>query len=289
MSRRPSNGRPAPRVRHGDGSRQCAPNWPCRRAASRATMGGGMGARMGEYPNIADHGLIGDLQTAALVDTDGTIDWFCAPRFDSPSIFGSLLDAERGGFCRVRPDDRRLRVAAAVPAEHRHPHHALHDRGGRRRGGRLHARRRGRGDRPPPPRAHAARGARHDVVRGGGPAEVRLRAGAAHDRARRQGDGAKFVADDLSLTLHRVGDPVLHGTERAGHIELLRRRHPRHRQPQRRGDGGRHARDGRRRAEAHPAGRDGRDAARRPRASGGTGTTAPPTAGGGARWSPARR
>ena len=48
---------------------------------------------MDDYPLIADHGLIGDLQTAALVSTNGTIDWFCAPRFDSPSIFGSLLDA----------------------------------------------------------------------------------------------------------------------------------------------------------------------------------------------------
>ena len=58
---------------------------------------------MSEYPSIADHGLIGDLQTAALVATDGTIDWFCSPRFDSPSIFGSLLDHERGGHFRVRP------------------------------------------------------------------------------------------------------------------------------------------------------------------------------------------
>ncbi|GAA2713783.1 glycoside hydrolase family 15 protein [Actinoplanes palleronii] len=55
------------------------------------------------YPLIADHGLIGDLQTAALVATDGTVDWFCAPRFDSPSVFGALLDHERGGHCRVRP------------------------------------------------------------------------------------------------------------------------------------------------------------------------------------------
>jgi GH15 family glucan-1,4-alpha-glucosidase len=58
---------------------------------------------MGDYPLIADHGLIGDLQTSALVSTDGSIDWFCAPRFDSPSIFGALLDHQRGGHFRVRP------------------------------------------------------------------------------------------------------------------------------------------------------------------------------------------
>jgi len=56
------------------------------------------------YPNISDHGLIGDLQTAALVSTDGVLDWFCCPRFDSPSVFASLLDAERGGHFRIAPD-----------------------------------------------------------------------------------------------------------------------------------------------------------------------------------------
>jgi GH15 family glucan-1,4-alpha-glucosidase len=57
----------------------------------------------GRYPNISDHGLIGDLQTAALVTTDGTIDFFCCPRFDSPSVFCSLLDAEKGGYFRISP------------------------------------------------------------------------------------------------------------------------------------------------------------------------------------------
>jgi GH15 family glucan-1,4-alpha-glucosidase len=51
---------------------------------------------MAHYPNIGDHGLIGDLQTSALVTTDGGLGWFCLPRFDSPSVFASLLDAERG-------------------------------------------------------------------------------------------------------------------------------------------------------------------------------------------------
>jgi GH15 family glucan-1,4-alpha-glucosidase len=58
---------------------------------------------MHDYPMIADHGLIGDLQTAALVSTDGELDWLCFPRFDSPSIFASLLDRHHGGYFRIRP------------------------------------------------------------------------------------------------------------------------------------------------------------------------------------------
>jgi GH15 family glucan-1,4-alpha-glucosidase len=54
---------------------------------------------------IAEHGIIGDLQTAALITTDGSVDWFCCPRFDSPSVFGALLDDERGGHFRIRPAD----------------------------------------------------------------------------------------------------------------------------------------------------------------------------------------
>ncbi|QGN50863.1 glycoside hydrolase family 15 protein [Micromonospora sp. WMMD558] len=62
---------------------------------------------MSAYPAIEDHGLIGDLQTAALVTRNGTIDWFCAPRFDSPSIFGALLDRRRGGYFSIVPDGVR--------------------------------------------------------------------------------------------------------------------------------------------------------------------------------------
>jgi GH15 family glucan-1,4-alpha-glucosidase len=42
---------------------------------------------MDRYPSIGDHGLTGDLRAGALVSTDGTVDWFCCPRFDSPSVF----------------------------------------------------------------------------------------------------------------------------------------------------------------------------------------------------------
>jgi GH15 family glucan-1,4-alpha-glucosidase len=59
------------------------------------------------YTSIEHHGLIGDLQTAALVSTEGTVDWFCAPRFDSPSLFAALLDRQKGGYFQVVPIDTR--------------------------------------------------------------------------------------------------------------------------------------------------------------------------------------
>ena len=56
-----------------------------------------------EWLDISAHGLIGDLRTSALVGTEGTIDWFCAPRFDSPSVFGAILDPDGGGSWRLAP------------------------------------------------------------------------------------------------------------------------------------------------------------------------------------------
>ncbi|KMS85322.1 glycosyl hydrolase family 15 [Streptomyces regensis] len=67
----------------------------------------GDGPRSPRYLPIAEHGLIGDLRTVALVGSNGTIDWYCCPAFDSPSVFAAILDAERGG---------RFELAAAVPA-----------------------------------------------------------------------------------------------------------------------------------------------------------------------------
>ncbi|WP_411102980.1 glycoside hydrolase family 15 protein [Streptomyces sp. cmx-4-9] len=59
---------------------------------------------MRRYPPIADHGLIGDLQTCALVSSEGVLNWFCSPRFDAPSVFAGLLDHERGGHFAVTAD-----------------------------------------------------------------------------------------------------------------------------------------------------------------------------------------
>ncbi|MGD2216985.1 MAG: glycoside hydrolase family 15 protein [Gemmatimonadales bacterium] len=57
------------------------------------------------YKPIEDYGVIGDMHTAAVVGQDGSIDWFCYPRFDSPSVFAAILDEKKGGHFKICPPD----------------------------------------------------------------------------------------------------------------------------------------------------------------------------------------
>ena len=92
------------------------------------------------YQPIENYGIVGDLHTIALVGKDGSIDWFCYPHFDSPSVFGAILDDESGGRFRIAPTGEATHKQFYWPETNvlitRFP-----DRGGRRTDHRLHARR----------------------------------------------------------------------------------------------------------------------------------------------------
>ncbi|MCZ4602453.1 glycoside hydrolase family 15 protein [Streptomyces sp. Lzd4kr] len=66
------------------------------------------------FSSIENHALLSDRHSAALVTAEGVVDWLCFPRFDSPSVFGSLLD-EKAGFWSVRPVDSAEVHRAYIP------------------------------------------------------------------------------------------------------------------------------------------------------------------------------
>jgi len=71
------------------------------------------GTSMGAFPPIADYAYLSDCEVGALVAPSGNVEWMCPPRFDAPSVFGSMLDRDAGRF-RLSPAD------VLVPASRRY-------------------------------------------------------------------------------------------------------------------------------------------------------------------------
>src|SRR5438132_11955599 len=65
---------------------------------------------------IQDYAIIGNGRSAALISREGSIDWLCWPRFDSPSIFARILDYERGGYFSIRPAMRFKATRRYLPS-----------------------------------------------------------------------------------------------------------------------------------------------------------------------------
>ncbi len=58
------------------------------------------------YKDLEDYGIVGNLETCALIGSDGSVDWLCLPYLESPSVFAGLLDIEKGGLFRIRPTEK---------------------------------------------------------------------------------------------------------------------------------------------------------------------------------------
>ena len=67
------------------------------------------------YQPIENYGIIGNMRTVALVGMNGSIDWYCYPHFDSPSVFGAILDDKKGGRFRI-PLGRRCALQTVLLA-----------------------------------------------------------------------------------------------------------------------------------------------------------------------------
>jgi len=66
------------------------------------------------YKNLEDYGIIGNLETCALVARDGSIDWLCLPQIDSPSVFAAILDEKRGGRFSLHPTNEYESVQSYI-------------------------------------------------------------------------------------------------------------------------------------------------------------------------------
>ena len=88
---------------------------PSRSAGSALPTGAVPKPAVRGYKPIGDYGVIGNLQTVALVGTDGSIDWCCMPHFDSPSVFAAILDTDRGGRFQICPTEPGARKQLYLP------------------------------------------------------------------------------------------------------------------------------------------------------------------------------
>src|SRR5580700_5325005 len=88
---------------------QAAPQTPARMTALPAIEEEATAAAAAREAPPLDHAVIGNGRVLALVSPTSAVEWLCLPRFDSPSVFARLLDADRGGTFRVLAGDREVR------------------------------------------------------------------------------------------------------------------------------------------------------------------------------------
>ena len=88
-----------------------------------------MSLSMSPFPPIADYAFLSNCHTGALVAPDGSVDWLCVPAFDSPSVFGNLLDRGAGSF-RLGPYGINVPTQRVVRARHQRDDHDVAHPGG---------------------------------------------------------------------------------------------------------------------------------------------------------------